>query len=177
MPRKRKKTLPSHGPTSSFQSGCHFTSTPHQSLRQNHLPWLLIVSISVFSARLPNHQPVVQLDILLGNQIRSCHTANFLPEQKSCCARLFGRSKDAKKGIHQFYLPLWWKAHLGFLFIWWSLLLLQENYMSSCTTEYLSDCHVTPLGSFRSSTCVTGSFQLAWLYNQVTVRPSGCTTG
>ena len=39
-----------------------------------------------------------------------CHAANLLPVQKSCYARLFGHCEDAKKGTHQFYLPLWWKA-------------------------------------------------------------------
>ena len=49
--------------------------------------------------------------------------------------------------------------------------------MSSCTIRQLSDCCVAHLGSFRPSSCLTRSFQLAWLYNQVAVRPSSFTTG
>ena len=47
--------------------------------------------------------PVVQQVIPLTS---FCHAANFLLLQKSWYARLFGRCEDAKKGIHQFYLPL-----------------------------------------------------------------------
>ena len=46
-----------------------------------------------------------------------CHATYLLPVQKFCCVRLFGCCKDAKKGIHQVYLPLM-KSKLGFLFIW-----------------------------------------------------------
>ena len=92
------------------------------------------------SVRLPNRQPVHNRTSSCATGHLLCNWIRLLPHSKPLagtevllCKAIWplGRCKERHTSVLP---PPLMKSTLGFLFIWQSLILLQGNCMSSCTT-------------------------------------------